>query len=1596
MPVEVGAQSALAGDGAKSFTTKQLVFSGSQVGPAPDDGVASRATDALNVAHVVRTATPDTTLPTASLYGLNPGPGSALVTTDNAFTHGQTTVSSDALIALLGGPGGPAGPGGAAAGGSSDPAYSADLTLKRLGDGWYEQRLINEQVAKLTGYRYLDGFSNDADQYAALINAGATFAKRYQLVPGVALTAAQMAQLTSDIVWLVAENVTLPDGSTQRVLVPQVYVRVQPGDIDGSGSLLSGNTLNIKGSGDLVNHGSLAGRNLVAINADNVSNLAGGRITGGSVLVTARNDLNVIGSSIDAKNAAVLTAGHDINIESTTRTDTMASGWNTHLDRVAGLYVTNPGGTLVASAGNDVNLVGAVIASQGAGGSASVKAGHDIKLGTVSVDASSMSFSSSGYQAAAVRSDVGSRISSAGALSLSAGNDINARAATVDSIDALEITAKRDINLTEGHALVAAQFGSVSSSSRNASVLLGSATADTALATSLSGGSVKLDAGRDLVTRGVDVTSAGALNIKAGRDVDIGVAEGSASFGLSMDTSHRGTLKNTSNSLDIASEATSVRGSSLHGQSVSIQAGNDAIVTGSSLYADDALSIHAGRDVRIEAAEASGTFAINQTSSRTPSGLAQAIGGPLVGIAVATLTPPDPTSAGLLTRIKNGTTTGASASTAIGSTVSAGSIDIHSDRDTTISGSTLVADHDVVIDAGRDLTIKSAQSTQDTLTTTGFQGSGNLGSFFDPSVGRSRNSSDQNEHDVTQVRSSVGSLNGNVTLRAGGTYTQTASDVVALAPDADGTTTKGGNIDITAKNVIINEAYDSQTTTGSRQGSQLTLGGTASVPLYNAITSTISSANAVGSTGDRRIQALGAATTAYSAYNVASTLAQGGNFGGFKAGAALTSSSYQSTDDRSNQTVVGSTISGNGNVSITATGAGANSSIHAIGATIDAGYNVSLTADSAITLESGQDTTRTSGSNHSSSASIGASYSVGSQNGVTIDLGASSGRGTDSGNEVRQYNTYVTAGNTVTMHSGGDTALRGAVVSGERVEATVGGNLTVESRQDTNVQATRQNNAGGSASLCIYPICYGAPVTASVNGGAARATGNYASVVERSAIEAGDKGFDVKVSGSTNLVGGAIASTQAAVDGKKNSFESTGGLTTSDIVNVDVGRANGYSVGLSYSSGYTDAQGNSVGASSTTPSVGIGHASSGTQVSITTAGVSGVSGTDGRAGNGAVRTGDASAKLVQGWNLGALSGDVAAQVRITADFGQTASSAWGKYANSKFVDAVARGDQEAAGCWAPEGACRAGGHIIIGGLGGGAGGAVGAGLSSVAAPEFAAFLRANDVPEGLVNAIAVATATAAGGAIGGANGAAGALNEGANNFVFAAPLIVEALVAAGEAVIIKCASSPKCVGVIGGYVLSQLLPSSVPIANPGDSGYGAGSQPNQPNNTGNTSPGPENGGTPPLVPTPPAASGSGSSESPSGNPASAAGTGYGGGHQPTVNPWTFALPPNDRTAIDNGLDLVMGGAPTVTRPGTNVMSEYPNGTREDADRVFDSLPLNQVIPTLSGYGPGRSGLLPDGTRVTVRPSQDGRPTIDIRDNNRSSPRTVGEIRFGSK
>ena len=289
---------------------------------------------------------------TNSLFKSNPSlTASYLMETNPSFTDNKRWLSSDYMTQSL----------------DLDPS----VTQKRLGDGFYEQKLIREQVAEITGKRYLADYTSDEQEYKALMNSAITFAQTYKLRPGIALTSQQVALLTSDIVWLEEQSVAMPDGSAQKALVPKLYIKAQSGDLDVSGTLLAGRDIKFNLEGDLTNSGNIASHNSVSISAENIFNL-GGQIKGSDLKLSTQKDLHNMGGNFVASSNLLMNAGRDIDIQSTTQNTQTSMGSRTGIDRLAGIYVSGSngyaGGSLIANAGRDINIVAGVVnnASNGA------------------------------------------------------------------------------------------------------------------------------------------------------------------------------------------------------------------------------------------------------------------------------------------------------------------------------------------------------------------------------------------------------------------------------------------------------------------------------------------------------------------------------------------------------------------------------------------------------------------------------------------------------------------------------------------------------------------------------------------------------------------------------------------------------------------------------------------------------------------------------------------------------------------------------------------------------------------------------------------------------------------------------------------------------------------------------------------------------------------------------------------------------------------------------------------------------------------------------------------------------------------------------
>ena len=283
----------------------------------------------------------------SSLYNVNPNaPKGYVIETDPRFANKQKWLSSDYMFNAL--------------------RYDPNNMLKRLGDGFYELRLVNEQINQLTGRRYLEGYQNDLEQYQGLMNNGIRYAKQFNLVPGVGLSKEQMAELTTDLVWMVNQEITLPSGKKLNVLTPKIYLATNRTQVTPTGSVISGDSI-VGTVKDMTNEGTVLAANLVNLYGQDLENK--GLVFANNVNLNAKQKLVNLGGKIVAADSLSLYGGKSVELGATTtetqsqlgRTET----GNKQVDRQSELKVTGKGGELSIQSGGDITIKAANVKSAG-------------------------------------------------------------------------------------------------------------------------------------------------------------------------------------------------------------------------------------------------------------------------------------------------------------------------------------------------------------------------------------------------------------------------------------------------------------------------------------------------------------------------------------------------------------------------------------------------------------------------------------------------------------------------------------------------------------------------------------------------------------------------------------------------------------------------------------------------------------------------------------------------------------------------------------------------------------------------------------------------------------------------------------------------------------------------------------------------------------------------------------------------------------------------------------------------------------------------------------------------------------------------------
>ncbi|WP_308597892.1 hemagglutinin repeat-containing protein, partial [uncultured Haemophilus sp.] len=283
----------------------------------------------------------------SSLYNVNPNaPKGYVIETDPRFANKQKWLSSDYMFNKL--------------------RYNPDNMLKRLGNGFYELRLVNEQINQLTGRRYLDGYQNALEQYKGLMDNGIRYAKQFNLVPGVGLSKEQMAELTTDLVWMVNQEITLPSGKKLNVLTPKIYLASNRTQVTPTGSVISGDSI-VGTVKDMTNEGTVLAANLVNLYGQDLENK--GLVFANNVNLNAKQKLVNLGGKIMAADSVSLYGGKSVELGATS-TETQSQLGRTEtgnklVDRQSEVTVTGKDGKITIQSDGDITAKAAKVISAG-------------------------------------------------------------------------------------------------------------------------------------------------------------------------------------------------------------------------------------------------------------------------------------------------------------------------------------------------------------------------------------------------------------------------------------------------------------------------------------------------------------------------------------------------------------------------------------------------------------------------------------------------------------------------------------------------------------------------------------------------------------------------------------------------------------------------------------------------------------------------------------------------------------------------------------------------------------------------------------------------------------------------------------------------------------------------------------------------------------------------------------------------------------------------------------------------------------------------------------------------------------------------------
>ncbi len=975
---------------------------------------------------------------------------------------------------------------------------------KFAGDPFYEQQLVSLMVEQALKRKYISKeVSSDREQMLILMDNAENVMENLHLSIGTELTPEQISSLQQPVVWYVYEVI---DGET--VLIPRIYVpsSMLEGFDSGQGAVLAGGSVDIDIDGSVHNSGFITAEEDINIQSSAFYNESAG---GSSGILSSGEDLTADVQGVFSNLSGTVHSGDDIIINS----GSLYSGSYIEQENSSGQIFSYTGSTAEISAG----------------GNADVSADGDIEIhgilhgdgdvwmeaaGSVNITNQEV-FSQTGSSGGGTSWSLTQteilpvEVNTAGSFGLNAGGGILIQGSTVNTGGSFYGKAGKTFSIAdayESRLYERIHHGDSTWSSFDSytrewdKVSVGSSIQ--------AGEGVELISGEDLIIQGSTISAGGSISRQAEGSITENAAvneheyvhtETKSGFG-------HGGVWGKSQDADSVQDFVSAGSSSSSEGNNSYDAGADVTLTGSCVSAGNCISMEAGGDISLLSSYDYHSEEHLHSSASFVDGLN------LADITADT--------AGNMSVSSHGTE------------AEAGGFISHSSGDTLLSGSTVSA-YSVDINTDGAFTAETAEnfymehSSHENINIT----AGDCIRDFDKIAGDFFNYN--NTPEILETLFSGESLS--VTLATGeylkqenstSETSQTSSGIygqnVSISSKGDLTVTGSyvsakDDLSLSSeKNVVINcavETADSSESTA--QGAVVVSagvsnsGGSAAQAIKEAAEATEKLDQArkdydaylhekekaeeaykkgliTKETYDRTMEAEkyylanivlcteNQAAAALAAVSAAGNAAASLGTAGFKADVNMDISASVNTSSSHSENTVGSVIAGEGNVVIKAGESaditGSTVTSYSFGEPEDGEEPVSagniLIEAGEIRLGAGEG----SSSGSSSSHSLNASFGIG-----TAGLSFSSASGNVSQNENDasfHVNSVITGGN-ITLNSEGNITGSGVNVDAEgALSVSAGGNLLLESLQDTSSSSSASfgggvNTSGGNASLSV-------------------------------------------------------------------------------------------------------------------------------------------------------------------------------------------------------------------------------------------------------------------------------------------------------------------------------------------------------------------------------------------------------------------------------------------------------------------------------------------------------------------------------------------------